>query len=379
VQACASSYGPVLAADAGTALLLDSGGFVREMQTLNQTRVIDIAASGQDNITAILCEDGRAGIISPDFTGSANEGINLIKADGFTHICGDAVRSDGASFLLWARDSVRNKPALMRLGAGRQSAAISVIDKFAGRLPVIAASLYGGKALFLDTSGVITVYALSLFNQGDALSAAPVVFSYQASGALDAVFINENLILVALSAGAGNPPFILVNILTGETVAIAWPAEVAMKAAASGAGVYGAVLARRDGKTITELVRLDLQDGVVLTAITSVPGEADNFLIAAIPRIDGPSAVITTLNGEDALVFAGAPLTPAGVLQSAQALPAAIAAPAASSGRITAVDNAGSIVFYGPDLQLQATLRLYNTRWEYLSASGTITRGPAGF
>jgi hypothetical protein len=87
----------------------------------------------------------------------------------------------------------------------------------------------GSLALFLDSSGNVQV--LSLDSQ-------TVEFSFTSAGSLDAAFLDERNIVLARGVAAANSPFLKVNIVTGETVPLQYPAPAGIRVFRGGGGFF---------------------------------------------------------------------------------------------------------------------------------------------
>jgi hypothetical protein len=295
----------------------------------------------------------------------------------------------GGLFLFWDRS--RNKPLVVYKTGAKPALSALKLDVYRGRSPVIAADLYGGKAMLLDSMGNITVIAVP--PQPQAAMLPRVIFSYEAPGTLDAAFAGENRVITARTASGGSP-FVVINTLTGETVPIPWQADLALKVESGKGGIYGAVLKRKAASSVpqaadkaTELVKLDIANPAASLSIAQSPGEVDDFLVCGLG-----DRLITTLSGEDADLYTAAGQS-LGQLERSPGLPLRIAWNDGGTGggnagvggnaggnvdgktSMVTADSAGNIVFYDEDLKLKAVLRFYGSRWELTLPTGSVRRG----
>ncbi|MCL2601409.1 MAG: hypothetical protein FWD91_01200 [Treponema sp.] len=231
------------------------------MSAERSRHILYTAVSAQ--AVAFLCEDGALGFISLDFSLlDDGELVTLQDAGEYTRIAADSAAEEAAdaAFLLWHLGAGALPPVLKTLSGnpadGETEADVPL--HLPARFPLRAASVSGGSVLFLSTTG-----ALSVFDR----KSGAVRFSHSVPAAMDAAFIDEDTVIFARSAAAGSTPFLMINISTGETVPLAFPAAIGTQVYHTSSGgtshtssgaVYGIVVNSHAGGDLqTSIIRLD--------------------------------------------------------------------------------------------------------------------------
>jgi hypothetical protein len=297
-----SSTTAALGTAEGNVLIFSQSGSVRVMNTRNQLRITDMASSSQ--AIGFITEDSRLGFIPLDYNQLDSRNTLSLQDSGiYTRITSDNEADSG--FLLWQSDNTRSFPLIKTLTGRPESgvAADTFIDKVTFRFPLRSVSVYRDRYLFLDLVG-----NLSVTDQ----KSGELKFTFTATGAQDADFIDENNILIGRSAGAGNTAFLMVNIETEETVSLAYPAAIGNQVYRGGSGaVYGVAINRESGNFKTSVVNLNTTNPAQSKLLVDYSkentrfsmGESSGVLAAS---IGGDRAAIYRLIGNGQNTVAGA-------------------------------------------------------------------------
>ena len=289
-------------------LWLLSGTMERVMATGNTQRVLSIAAS--PSTIAFICETGAVGYIPLDFSLLSDGGIlTMDDAGGHTRVVSDtsaSARSDpidtadtaafppACRFLFWQPGAARSVPVVKTLASSPKEAVTSrlILDQIPSRFPPRSVDVMGNSALFLDTVGALSVLDIeSAFTR----------FSHSVPGSLDAAFINDDTIIFARSVAAGNTPFLMVNISTGETVPLAYPAIVGTRVYRGSSGaIYGAVVNHTAEGLETSIIRLDTSAPARSRRLIEYNGEDSDFTMA-----ESGGNFASTLGRTEALLYRG--------------------------------------------------------------------------
>jgi hypothetical protein len=321
----------------------------------NQTRLSDAAASADGGI-AFTDGNGAAGFIPAGFTEQPDAAqITLFDARGANRVTADN------AFLFWHYGTADGGPPFVKtFGEAGSSADVSG-DSLPPR-QIRSADIYGGRVLFLDVSGGITV---SWLDDGRP------AFSYTSALPLDAVFVDDRRVLVARNAESGNAaPFLLVDYVSGETLPAAYPASMSFMLHRNRRGsIFCAVLKPADRHVITEVIKFDANTPQESPVIFTFTGEDTDFSFIEYGAQGDRYAA--TAGGEGAFIIsdgngqAGIDRTPA---FPQKLLPL--------NGNFAALDADGSIAWYdGASGKLLAMLRLYDGEWLLSTSGGNTKRG----
>jgi hypothetical protein len=248
----------------------------------------------------------------------------------------------------------------------RGSVSEAFVDRLTMRFPLRSVSAYRNLYLFLDTVGNVRI-----INQ----SSGEIIYNGLFSGVQDAVFINDTNIMLGSSTGAGNSPFLMVNIRTGETVPIPLSVDVGTKVYRGESGfVYGAAISRNGNNLRTSLLYIntsnparsyslfDLESEDTLMAIAeSTPFLASTISTggASIFRIPGINSSVSYSSSSTALE------RNAGLHQKI----------ISGNGCFICLDSDGNITWHDPGTgRILAHFRIYADAW-VLEAQGVTTRG----
>ena len=326
IPASIANITSIISGDSGTAVIGTAQGVLwsfgtsaRLLGTGNPDRIIDIATAS--DAIVFITESGVLGYIPADYSLlSQNSIVTLEDATDtygsgiYTNIVSDS--QSNSRFLLWHPGAGSSVPMIKTLtgfstgisasatdgttaGSGDSSEAGDsgaivtsgfYLDKLVQRYPVRQAALLGKNLLFLDSAGNATILDT---DTGDIRS------TYTAAGAVDAAFIDQNTIILGRSAIAGSSPFLTVNISTGETVPLTYPAVVGVRVYRGSSGtIYGAVVNQSSGTTQTTIVKLDLANPAQSERLVEYDGEDSSFELA-----ESGGNLATTLGGDGATLY----------------------------------------------------------------------------
>ncbi|MDR0387109.1 MAG: WD40 repeat domain-containing protein, partial [Treponema sp.] len=235
----------VLGTDGGDIWSMTGYGTARVFASVEQLAVREAGASGKN--LGIITANNFTGFIPLDFDEFTDlEPVRLENAGQYTHIAAEAdSRAPYGTFLFWQSEGGRSVPEVRQYPGNSRLA----LDEVPRQFPLRSAVVLDGRALFLDSVGNITVVSLDT---------GAVGFSFSAAGALDAAFMDERNIVIGRSAVLGNTPFLKVDITTGETVPLSYPAAIGARIYRGESGVlYGAAVTGGTGNVTTGILRLD--------------------------------------------------------------------------------------------------------------------------
>jgi hypothetical protein len=328
----------------GRVLLQEPGGVLKPMKANNQ-RAITETAVGREQI-AFLTGDGRLGYIPLDLSRFRNGSVlRLENAEGYTRLIPVTGDRGEDRFILWNDRSARLSTGL-------------VFD-IPPRSLIRSVSALGDKGLFLDSAGNILVFSLGT---GD------LVFSFSSIGSIDAAFFSAERIILGRGAFSGNSPFLMIDISTGETLPLPYPATAGslLYRGASGA-VYAAVVDEKEEGRRTSIIRLDLSDSSRSPRLAERRGEDTVFSIAEAGGIPA-----STMGDGEAAVY-----TPKGIVpfRRGAGMPRSLSG---GGSRFIVLDTDGNISWHDPESgEMLAVFRLYETEWFLQSPEFGIVQGTA--
>ena len=275
----------------------------------------DIAVSSRT--IAILTENHRLGFIPLDYnlilqSTSLRGGNTLLfqdfSSEGFNTLISDpGENSEYCSFLAWQRNSNFAPPLLVNYHWDVLQEYGNYIYSFHTynsplfnnlplRLPLRSASLYNGKIMFLDNTGTVTIY-----NRDTGV----MDFTYNASGSMDADFIDQDNIILGRIASMGSAPFMTMNIITGETIQLNLNGLIGMQVYRGRSGnIYGTMINQIQGNVQTSVVKMDLVNPNISERILDYHGEDSSVSIAEsngnlASSLGGGSAILRGENQTD--------------------------------------------------------------------------------
>jgi WD40 repeat protein len=356
----------VLGTEDGQAVIFNRGGQVKTMASRNQIRIKRGAVSS--GVLAFFTEDSRLGFVPLDYNSiNSNTSIKLSPAAPYTELSPFFARDFSgrdAAFLMWQKENTYSLPLVKTLKGAPESGetADTMAGKLSFRYPLKAASSFGGLLLFLDSAGNITVI--------DHMTGA-VLFTFSAPSAQDAGFADRENIIIARNSAINNSPFLLVNIMTGETVPYVLNADIGAKVYRSPAGnIYGGIIRREGLRFKSAIVSIGSSNNAQPPFLAEYSGETSGFEIA-----ESQGWLFSSMGGENAVIsrIHGPPDKKA--LERSSGLPGLIMD---GGSRIVVIDNEGSICWYAPYTgQILALLRIYREGWILEKGAVTI-RGISG-
>jgi hypothetical protein len=225
--------------------------------------------------------------------------------------------------------------------------------------PVRNHSFSAGKTLFLDGAGTVTIVSNA---DGKAIR------TYPAAGATDAVFLNDDYALIAVTSAerAGTSSFMQLNCESGETMPGGAVNGIVFELSGDGTrGLYASVIqnSANGANTATSVMRLTQNSGSgtgrwTASPVETVRGEELDFLVAPV----GDTVVSTLSNvnqpGETAHIAQGSRPVP---LERTEGLPAALLA---AGNYIIMLDGEGGVNWFGTDGRLAASFVIHGSVWE---------------
>ena len=346
--------GAALGTADGNVWLGSQTGTTTILNTKRQLKLNELAVSA--SALGFLSNERYMGFIPLDYKRLVNNmSLQLEEKVPYTAIAGDTGRF-GECFILWQSANTRSAPLIRLMGEGNVYISESSVETLP-RASLIEAVLYGDKALFLDSVGNITVVSVT---NGD------ILFSFSVIGALDAAFLNDSAILIGRSAVSGDTPFLEIDIVTGETVPIAYPSAVGLKVYGGASGtLYGAALGQNASGLSTILVQLDINSPELSPKLFEASGENTAFDI-----VETDSIAASNLGAEGAYYYATSGALP---FERSSGFPTRLVD---GGAYFVSVDADGSIAWYEPASgKLLALFRLYEDSWLLEKANGEVLRG----
>ena len=375
----------VLGTTRGNLWIIDRDG-ERLLETQSPRRITGIAASS--SLLAFLSERGEAGHIPLDFSLLTNEDtLYLGTASNFTRITSRTLEKPYTAgqenhFLFW--HSINSIPKIKNHGnnhdrdsaadAGTYAAAYAasylLLNNLPLRFPIRSAAIMGSSVLFLNTAGMITILNRE---SGD------IRFSFSATGAQDAVLTGEDTLILARTTVRGaHTPFMTININTGETVPLPYPALAGIRVYRGSSGViYGALVDQSGGIIQTSIIRLDTGNPANSKKIFVYQGEDPAFVMA-----ESAGNLASNLGGRGAILFPGSRTGEYIHFERSSGLPHKII----NGGRwFITLDGEGGITWHDNNTgRLQAVFRLHQDSWVLEKAAlpmpgiGTVWRRLSG-
>ncbi|MCL2130187.1 MAG: WD40 repeat domain-containing protein, partial [Treponema sp.] len=374
-------------------LLGRSGG--RRLETGNPEIIIDAAVSSSS--IAFINENGKMGYIPLNYLLLENDGnlnfeniletqnsslyLNIISEPSIMSVIKESV------FLLWQNS--RGIPIIKTLPSPpylTESNSI-FLDKLSLRYPIRSADMIGSNILFLDASSAITVFDYKSFE---------LRFNYSAPGAMDACFIDLNTIIIARNTITGNTPFMTINIITGETVPLNYPALMGIKVFRNYSGaLYGAVVnqsipggearlgSAAPSGTLTAILGLDTSNPEESIKLVELNGEDSSFSMAesrgnlASNLGNGAAAIYST--GKNNRVTGGEPRPGSAVPSEIIAMERSMGLPVKildGGGQwFIVLDGEGGLCWHNIETgKILAVFRVYQNFWvlEKFNINGTL-------
>jgi hypothetical protein len=330
----------------GEVMLLERNGHTKTMAYNDQSRIIEIAVSL--SYIAFLTENKTLGFLPLDYSRiTENEEIITEAQNGvYSRLTPfnageNGGADDAAQFILWQGGSAGVYPVIV--SAGRAPLPLS---EMTFRPPLRSVSSMNGKILFLDSAGNVSVYTPNDKRKTP-------LFSFSSVGAIDAAFINSDNFILCRAAISGNTPFLMVNIVTGETVPLPWSSRAGIQVYRAGSGAIYAATVNQDAAGIqTSIIRLNTAAPAQSAPLVEFQGEDTQFSLA-----ETAGLLAATLGGENAAIYSGENIRP---FERTAGLPVQLK----SSGLyFILLDTEGNICWFDHDGKLLAVFKLYADGW----------------
>ncbi|MDR2596349.1 MAG: hypothetical protein LBC76_03400 [Treponema sp.] len=245
----------VFASAQSSLMLLDEQNRIIPMATEKQTRITEIAAG--ERTAALLTENGDLFFIPLDYNLLKNNDTLIIKnSSNYTRITTipSLFPKAGDQFLLWQTANTRFTAQIVNSN--------HIIDDLNfnflfGRYPLRTISAGYGNILVLDSAGNLSVYNLEKLP-------AKADFTYTSPGTNDAVFINNQYLILSRSTVGNNSPFLFINYKTGETIRVPYNIQTGITTyAGNSENIYVESMVQEDNKIKTVILRLSLTNAPV--------------------------------------------------------------------------------------------------------------------
>jgi WD40 repeat protein len=325
---------------------------IKEMQTGNQLMMNEIAASG--NALAMLNNSYELAFIPSDFNEiSIDTIIRFEDADEYNEInAADIASYSDGLFVLWKSDNAGSLPIIRN-----ENEIIATVENLSKRYALRTVSIFKNLILFLNAAGNISIYNIDTQS---------IEYQYNATGSLHANIIGEKNIIISRSANTENTPFFMLNTSTGETVPLAYPADIGMQTKLGNNGtIYAAVVNEEEGESITSIINVDTSNPADSRRLVEYQGEDTSFSMA-----ECSGNLATSLGGDGATLFTRNSFNP---FERSSGLPEKIVN---SEKHFIVLDNSGSIIWHNASTgEIEATLLMYDGKWYLQKENGEKLEG----
>ena len=295
----AAANNVALGTAAGSLVISNMNGRLINQPAKEKINITEAEVSGQ--IIAFLAANGTMGFIPLQYNQlTPGRTIRVEKnAEAYNRLTAfvEEQKSDG-QFVLWQDNNIRTLPIMWRSSPRSEKRPLSDISF---RSPVRMADSTGGKILFLDSTGNITVIS-------PLAAEKKPPFTFFSVGLMDAAFVDSSRIIIGRSAVSGNTPFMTINVDTGETVPLPYPspAGITLHRGVSGS-VYAAAVSPRSSRessneTRTAILLLNLANIADSARIADFPGEDAQFSLAESPG-GSVGRLAAAIGGESAAIY----------------------------------------------------------------------------
>jgi len=343
----------------GSLVLAGVNGRAQLLSTVDHAQITDAAVSA--STIAFVTENGAIGFVPLDYNQlSARRAISIEKGDGaynrVTAYAGENNAND--QFIFWQDANTQARPMIRPYSHGSEA---RVLGDITLRSPIRSVASLGGRILFLDSTGNITV--ISPFNAGSR------PFSFFSVGLMDAVLVDRDRLIIGRSAISGNTAFMEINVDTGETVPLPYPSQAGITVYRGSSGsVYAAAISAQspDSETVsTSILRLNLESVANSVRLVDFNEEDTQVSLA-----ETPSGIAATIGGEGAAIYSSGGIQ---YLDRTNGLPLRLI----SGGQyLIKVDRDGNLVWHNSrNGTLLAVFRLHQNGWTLQTARRTIGGG----
>ncbi|MCL2180268.1 MAG: hypothetical protein FWB83_03985 [Treponema sp.] len=213
-----------------------------------QLRIKDIAA-GESHI-AVINENGELFHLPLDYRNINNStSLSFLNKNSYNRISSFSFLGQDY-FILWQAANVNPAPQLVDSLSNEIN-----LDILSGRFPLRAIAASSNRLLTLDSRGSLTVRNLDVILNSSPAAGTDYNFSF--TGAINAVFINNDNIALSCSVISNNSPFISLNIRTGETISYFHPVQAGLSVYPGVSGLFAAAAERTTGGMNTLFINLN--------------------------------------------------------------------------------------------------------------------------
>ncbi|MDR1867549.1 MAG: hypothetical protein LBQ77_04715 [Treponema sp.] len=197
----------------GTVWLLRQNGDIHEFTTWRQQKIKNVTVLGTSLV--FLTETGFVATIPVDFHELDSQAWINGEYSLYTELCAGPVQETGYSLLFWSPGTTRSFPILKFIDSFGFDTEIP-LSTLSLRFPLRSVSTLGSNALFLDSMGTIQIISLVTGEK---------IGSYTIIGARAAAFLDEENLIIGRETSIQSP-FLYLNMVTGETVPVYYPANL---------------------------------------------------------------------------------------------------------------------------------------------------------
>ncbi|MDR2541836.1 MAG: WD40 repeat domain-containing protein [Treponema sp.] len=232
-------------------------------------RITEIAA-GEKTI-ALLTEDGYFSYLPLQHNMiGGNLNLNFKEYTNYNRITSFSLQGNDY-YILWQTQNARIPAQLIDL-TNNEPKDLSFLTR---QSPLRTISVFNNRLLTLDTGGNISVYNLESIQL--ALPSTRAEHTISSVGAIDAVFINDNTLLISRSVINNNSPFFTLDVRTGETVPVFFPVQSGLIVYRGNTSHFGVAL---EFNNYFNIVFLNLSFTGQQSRLYEYPGEANYLSIA---------------------------------------------------------------------------------------------------
>jgi len=353
----------------GTAVFAGESGslFMAALTTDRQIKPTQMTHNFQERITeialnsasiAFLTENGGLCFLPQDYKLIRdNNKFLLEKTGGFSKITAIApfsnLRNAPDPYILWQSANTRIMPKIVYSDFKTDELSLKFMIN---RHTLRSISSRNNNILVLDSSGQLSIYNLKN-------TPVKASFTFSSVGAIDAVIVNDNYLLLCRSVINGSSPFLFVNYSTGETIPVPLPAQAGILTYTGNSGkIYAASVLRNTDSAKTVISALTVNKPVN-EKLFEYPGEAVNLTIA---ESGGKTAIAA--GGDGAKIYADKAIN----FERTAGLPLKLLG---GKDFFLSLDSEGNISWHNTNGKLLAVFRIYKDRW--VLEKGTETLGGA--
>jgi WD40 repeat protein len=354
IAASTANTAIALGTSSGSLTLAGTDGRLRPFTVNDQTRIVEAAVSG--STIAFLAEDGTLSFIPLNYSQlSAQTNIGRERNEAaYNHITAFA-GEDGSTgqFILWQDRNTRTQPVIR---SSDTDSHLPVPANSQLRFPIRSVASFGGRILFIDTAGNLSVVSPFVTGRNNS-------FTFFTVGLMDAGFIDRDRILIGRSAVSGSAPFMVININTGETLPLPHPSQAAaMVHRGASDNVYAVAISSTD-ETRTSILHVNLDNIADSIRLVDFQEEDTQFSIA-----ESSGRLAATIGGEGAAIYSSSGMQ---WLERTPGLPLKLIDGGSS---LISLDRDGNICWHDSvNGKLLAVFRLHQNGWALQTERRTIS------